>query len=155
MRTEFHAQLDRLTAELGEMCGIAATTAADATTALIHADAAAAGRVRSALRRLDELNGLVDRRAFSLLARHAPVLPEGAHRFERVREYLHDNYMHPVTLDELARVASLSPWHFQRQFKSHFHVTPHQMLMAIRLWRAKGFLTCGMPAAEVAAATGR
>lgn len=73
MRTEFHAQLDRLTAELGEMCGIAATTAADATTALIHADAAAAGRVRSALRRLDELNGLVDRRAFSLLARHAPV----------------------------------------------------------------------------------
>lgn len=62
--------------------------------------------------------------------------------------------MHPVTLDELARVAALSPWHFQRQFKSHFHVTPHQMLMAIRLWRAKGFLTHGMPAAEVAAATG-
>ncbi|TRL74703.1 AraC family transcriptional regulator [Citrobacter youngae] len=91
---------------------------------------------------------------FQPLARHAPVLPEGAHRFERVREYLHDNYMHPVTLDELARVASLSPWHFQRQFKLHFHVTPHQMLMAIRLWRAKGFLTYGMPAAEVAAATG-
>ena len=70
---------------------------------------------------------------FQPLARHAPVLPEGAHRFERVREYLHDNYMHPVTLDELARVASLSPWHFQRQFKSHFHVTPHQMLMATGL----------------------
>ncbi|MDF7726085.1 helix-turn-helix domain-containing protein, partial [Enterobacter hormaechei subsp. steigerwaltii] len=42
----------------------------------------------------------------------------------------------------------------QRQFKAHFHVTPHQMLMAIRLWRAKAFLTHGMPAAEVAAATG-
>ena len=28
------------------------------------------------------------------------------------------------------------------------------MLMAIRLWRAKAFLTHGMPAAEVAAATG-
>jgi AraC-like DNA-binding protein len=28
------------------------------------------------------------------------------------------------------------------------------MLMAIRLWRAKDFLTHGMPAAEVAAATG-
>ncbi|CDZ85174.1 AraC family transcriptional regulator [Citrobacter koseri] len=79
---------------------------------------------------------------------------EGGHRFERVRDYLHDNYMHPVTLDELARVASLSPWHFQRQFKAHFHVTPHQMLMAIRLWRAKAFLTLGMPAADVAAATG-
>ena len=82
------------------------------------------------------------------------MIQEGAHRFERVREYLHENYMHPLTLDELASVVSLSPYHFQRQFKAHFHVTPHQMLMAIRLWRAKAFLTHGMPAAEVAAATG-
>lgn len=46
---------------------------------------------------------------FQPLARHAPEVREGGHRFERVRDYLHDNYMHPVTLDELARVASLSP----------------------------------------------
>lgn len=91
---------------------------------------------------------------FQPLARHAPITREGAHRFERVREYMHDNYMHALTLDELANVVSLSPYHFQRQFKAHFHVTPHQMLMAIRLWRAKAFLTRGMPAAEVAAATG-
>lgn len=91
---------------------------------------------------------------FRPLAHHAPVIQEGAHRFERVREYLHDNYMRALTLDELASVVSLSPYHFQRQFKAHFHVTPHQMLMAIRLWRAKAFLTHGMPAAEVAAATG-
>lgn len=91
---------------------------------------------------------------FRPLAHHAPVIAEAAHRFERVRDYLHDNYMHAVSLDELAQVAALSPYHFQRQFKAHFHVTPHQMLMAIRLWRAKAFLTHGMPAAEVAAATG-
>lgn len=91
---------------------------------------------------------------FRPLAHHAPQRPEGAHRFERVREYLHDNYMRTLTLDELAKVACLSPYHFQRQFKAHFHVTPHEMLMAIRLWRAKAFLTHGMPAAEVAAATG-
>ncbi|MGL4719793.1 MAG: AraC family ligand binding domain-containing protein [Kluyvera intermedia] len=91
---------------------------------------------------------------FQPLACHAPALPEAAHRFARVREYLYDNYMHSITLDELANVAALSPWHFQRQFKAHFHVTPHQMLMAVRLWRAKEFLTYGMPAAEVAAATG-
>ncbi|MGL5698621.1 MAG: AraC family ligand binding domain-containing protein [Kluyvera sp.] len=95
---------------------------------------------------------LVD--TFKPFASHAPVLQEAAHRFNRVRDYLHDNYMHPITLDELANVAALSPWHFQRQFKAHFHVTPHQMLMAVRLWRAKEFLTHGMPAAEVAAATG-
>lgn len=91
---------------------------------------------------------------FRPLAQHAPQRREGAHRFERVREYLHDNYMRSLTLNDLASVAALSPYHFQRQFKAHFHVTPHQMLMAIRLWRAKHFLTQGMPAADVAALTG-
>lgn len=91
---------------------------------------------------------------FRPFARHAPQHAEAAHRFARVRDYLHDNYMRALTLDELAGVASLSPWHFQRQFKAQYHATPHQMLMAIRLWRAKAFLTRGMPAAEVAAATG-
>jgi AraC-like DNA-binding protein len=75
---------------------------------------------------------------FRPLAHHA-LRREAGHRFERVRDYLHDNYMRPMTLDELAQVAALSPYHFQRQFKAHFHVTPHQMLMAIRLWRAKAF----------------
>lgn len=78
----------------------------------------------------------------------------GRQRFTLVRDYLHDNYMHTVTLDDLAALLSLTPWHFQRQFKQQFHVTPHQMLMAIRLWRAKLFLARGMPAAEVAAACG-
>lgn len=91
---------------------------------------------------------------FRPFAHHSPQREEGSHRFDRVRDYLHDNYMHPLTLDELARVVSLSPYHFQRQFKARYHVSPHQMLMAIRLWRAKDFLTQGMPAAEVALATG-
>lgn len=92
---------------------------------------------------------------FQPYARHLPSGPkESVHRFEQIRDYLHDNYMHPVTLDELATVVSLSPYHFQRMFKAHFHVTPHQMLMAIRLWHAKRLLTNGMPAAQVAAASG-
>lgn len=99
-----------------------------------------------------QLLDLID--TFRPYARHSPVVHESNHRFERAREYLHDNYMRTVTLDELAHVVALSPYHFQRQFKAHFHVTPHQMLMAIRLWRAKNFLTHGMPAAQVAAATG-
>jgi len=62
--------------------------------------------------------------------------------------------MHSITLDQLASLISLSPYHFQRQFKAQYHVTPHQMLMAIRLWHAKQFLTRGIPAAEVAARCG-
>lgn len=93
--------------------------------------------------------------AFRPYARHAPSKEGNAsHRFLRVREYLYDNYMHHITLDQLASLISLSPYHFQRQFKAHYHVTPHQMLMAIRLWHAKQFLTIGMPAAEVAAHCG-
>lgn len=99
------------------------------------------------------LLNLID--TFQPYAHHLPYGPQSsAHRFEQIRDYLHDNYMHPVTLDELAAVVSLSPYHFQRMFKAHFHVTPHQMLMAIRLWRAKQFLTDGMPAAQVAVASG-
>ncbi|MCT4703058.1 AraC family transcriptional regulator [Enterobacteriaceae bacterium H20N1] len=99
------------------------------------------------------LFNLID--TFRPYARHQPAGSQGAaHRFERIREYLHENYMHPVTLDELAVVVSLSPYHFQRQFKAHFHVTPHQMLMAYRLWYAKLFLSNGTPAAQVAAMCG-
>ncbi|EOE6862310.1 AraC family transcriptional regulator [Cronobacter dublinensis] len=90
---------------------------------------------------------------FRPYARHAPqTAADGAHRFDRVRDYLYDNYMQPLTLDDIAAEASLSPYHFQRQFKARYHVTPHQMLMAVRLWRAKQFLAAGLPAAEVAAA---
>ncbi|TDN49433.1 AraC-like DNA-binding protein [Buttiauxella sp. JUb87] len=99
------------------------------------------------------LLNLID--TFKPYAHHLPMTrQESAHRFEQIRDYLHDNYMHPVTLDELAAVVSLSPYHFQRMFKAHFHATPHQMLMAIRLWHAKRLLTNGMPAAQVAAASG-
>lgn len=99
------------------------------------------------------LLNLID--TFRPYAHRQPSGPrEAEHRFARIREFLHENYMHPVTLDELAAVASLSPWHFQRQFKAHFHVTPHQMLMAIRLWYAKQFLTRGIPAAQVAVMSG-
>jgi len=62
--------------------------------------------------------------------------------------------MQPLTLDAIAAEAALSPYHFQRQFKARYDVTPHQMLMAVRLWRAKQFLAAGLPPAEVAAAVG-
>ncbi|STU78308.1 AraC family transcriptional regulator [Klebsiella pneumoniae] len=52
--------------------------------------------------------------AFRPLAHHASAQGEAGHRFDRVRDYLHDNYMRPITLDELAQVAALSPYHFQR-----------------------------------------
>ncbi|ORM75227.1 AraC family transcriptional regulator [Pantoea wallisii] len=79
---------------------------------------------------------------------------ERAHRFDRVKAYLRENLAGPVRLEELAALARLSPWHFLRSFKQHFHVTPHQMLMAFRLFEAKQRLAQGESAAAVAAVVG-
>ncbi len=67
-----------------------------------------------------------------------------------MRALLHER----LALADLAAVAELSPFHFQRKFKAQYHVTPHQMLMALRLARAKELLAQGVRAAEVAVATG-
>jgi phosphate transport system protein len=73
MRTEFHAEIDHLTAELGEMCALAATVMTCATTALVHDDGDAAYRVGVELARLTRLHHCVDERAFAILALQAPV----------------------------------------------------------------------------------
>jgi len=79
---------------------------------------------------------------------------EKGHRFDRVRDYLRDNLAEPIRLEELAALASLSPWHFLRAFRACYHVTPHQMLMAYRLYQAKLLLARGLSAASVAASVG-
>jgi AraC-like DNA-binding protein len=75
-------------------------------------------------------------------------------RFAAVIDYLHAHLQQRLTLDELAAVAGLSPFHFLRQFRAQHHATPQQMLMAIRLAEAKRLLDAGEAPAQVAAATG-
>lgn len=77
-----------------------------------------------------------------------PLQDELAHRFDIVKTYLRDNFSAVITLDQLAALVSLSPYHFLRKFKAEYHVSPQQMLMAIRLAQAKLMLGHGMPAAR-------
>jgi AraC-like DNA-binding protein len=90
--------------------------------------------------------------------RHARVprsaRQEATSRFAPVIDYLRANLAERMTLDDLATVAGLSPFHFLRQFQSRHHATPQQMLMAFRLSAAKRLLASGEPPAQVAAATG-
>ena len=95
---------------------------------------------------------LATMRPFARMARRHQS--EAAHRFDSVRDYLRANLAQNVRLETLASLVSLTPWHFLRAFKHHFHVTPHQMLMAFRLYEAKQMLACGFAAADVAAAVG-
>jgi AraC-like DNA-binding protein len=62
-------------------------------------------------------------------------------RVSRARDFIYASLGDPVTLDEMARVACLSPNHFLRSFKQVFRQTPHQYLTAARLEKAKTLLT--------------
>lgn len=61
-------------------------------------------------------------------------------RLHRARDYAHAAFAEDVGLEEMARVACLSPNHFLRTFKHAFHQTPHQFLTRLRLESAREML---------------
>lgn len=52
---------------------------------------------------------------------------------EDIRTYMLDNLDKSLSLDALARRASLSPYHFARKFKRHVGVSPHDFLIDARM----------------------
>lgn len=90
--------------------------------------------------RLLQLHLNVYKEVETLPALRAATREELYRRIYRAREYASAFYDTPVTLNELARVASLSPNHFLRGFKQLFHQTPHQYLIQKRLDRARELL---------------
>lgn len=131
-------------------------------TAVGH-DAAGAQRVTALLDTLWQAREPLafDSALYALLGefrRHARVpralRDEAAPRFAPVIDYLRANLARRLTLDELAAVAGLSPFHFLRSFQAQYHATPQQMLMALRLFEAKRRLAAGEPPAQVALASG-
>jgi len=72
-----------------------------------------------------------------------------------IREYIDANLGKSVCLDELARLARLSKYHFARSFKQSAGVTPHAYLIKRRVDRARELLSdMSMPLAEVALSAG-
>ena len=145
-------EMDRLTGDSGWWFSEALRT--DSRLALpLSQTLSALWQASSALERQSLLGDLLAQ--LRPLARMAErERKERRHRFDQVRDYLRDNLAEPIRLEELATLSSLSPWHFLRAFRAHFHVTPHQMLMAYRLYEAKLRLARGMSAASVAASVG-
>lgn len=75
-------------------------------------------------------------------------------RLERVRRYLHEHADRGVTLDELAAVALLSPFHLARWFKRAFGQAPIAYHRTLRLVRAAERLAGSGSLAEAAEAVG-
>ena len=59
---------------------------------------------------------------------------------QRARELIDARYAQPLDLDELARTANFSRYHFLRAFRRVFHATPHEYLTRKRIERAKELL---------------
>jgi AraC family transcriptional regulator len=81
------------------------------------------------------------------------VLPRG--RLRAVAEYIEEHFDAGPSLEQMAAVARLSPYHFARQFKTATGLPPHQYVIARRVERAKRLLQGGdLSLAEVAAHAG-
>jgi AraC family transcriptional regulator len=76
-------------------------------------------------------------------------------RFSEVVEYIENNLTKTLTLQEIADVAGLSSFHFLRQFKRTFQLTPHDYVLQRRIERSKLLLQCGRYSIqEIAVAVG-
>ena len=66
------------------------------------------------------------------------------------RDWLAENHGRRITLQEAAREAGFSPFHYQRQFQRAFGETPLEFLTRMRMERAKLLLrTSGEPVSEI------
>jgi AraC family transcriptional regulator len=102
--------------------------------------------------------------AVHLLRQFSPSGPADAHagpglpkqKLRAVLEYIHEHLDAELSLDHLAAVAHLSPYHFARLFKNSTGLPPHQYVIARRVERAKELLRGPErpPLAEVATELG-
>ncbi len=76
-------------------------------------------------------------------------------RLNRVIDYIHDRLADDLSLEDLAGIAAMSPFHFSRAFKAATGQSPLQYLIGCRMDRAKVLLkTTKLNVAEIAYRTG-
>jgi AraC family transcriptional regulator len=69
--------------------------------------------------------------------------------WQHVVEYIQEHLDHSLTLDELAKVVGMSPYHFTRRFKQSTGLTPHQYILRARIECAKTLLLEEEPIIEL------
>lgn len=100
-----------------------------------------------------------------LLTRHggAPVQPPSSGSqdgeapstpMSRVLAFLDANLADDLSVDELARIAGLSPGHFSTMFRIAVGESPHRHLVRLRVERARALLLRGDSPADAALAVG-
>ena len=95
-----------------------------------------------------------------LAKRHADVTHQEPRRgpekrvVREIREYLEANADRNVSLDELAELSQLSPYHLIRVFRQEIGLSPHAYFEQVRIHRARRLLKEGALIADVAAQLG-
>lgn len=95
-----------------------------------------------------------------LVARHAdnppPLLRSGDEPspVRLAKEYIEAHYKDNLSLEQLASIANLSPFHFIRVFRKQTGLPPHAYLNQVRLKKARALLEEGRRPAYTAYATG-
>ncbi len=97
--------------------------------------------------------------AFAGAASNGRALPRlkgglAPHLARRVAEHVEAHLDGPIRLADLAALAGMSPFHFQRMFAASFGVSPHDFVTHRRLRRARALLRGREPIAQIAAACG-
>src|SRR5262245_48137676 len=72
----------------------------------------------------------------------------------RALDHIHVHYESHLSVEELAEVAGLSPFHFVRRFHAETGLPPHAYLIRFRIEKAKELLLASYPIAEVAMRVG-
>lgn len=87
---------------------------------------------------------------------HVKLKPVGRENqsVKRVQEYLGVHFAENVSLEKIAALAELSPFHFIRVFRRQIGLPPHAYLTQVRVKKAKILLALGEPIAQVAIKTG-
>lgn len=94
----------------------------------------------------EELSGGVI--ASQLGATASPALSPQA--LSILKDFMWDNIERNITLEELARLVHLSPFHFSRSFKKVTGVPPHQALLRMRVRKARVLLPQAKALTEIA-----
>jgi AraC-like DNA-binding protein len=84
----------------------------------------------------------------------APAAGLPDRRLSLTRDYLRAYWNRPVTLEQLARQASLSSFELNRRFAAAYGLPPHRYQPILRVIEAKSRLLDGAGISEVALAAG-
>ena len=87
--------------------------------------------------------------------RDVPLLKsEKSTKIKTICEFLEQNYMNKITLDDLSSLAGLSKYYLLHSFTKQKGISPYSYLEAIRIDKAKKLLAQGVSPIDVALQTG-